>query len=402
MFPSGMEQGEPYRCDGSDLVKPTPEQYEKYSDGSHRGKKKIDGKAEAERKRAEVRTMAGETSKKDDVSKSTREVDLTESMRRREEQVAVQNAGKTDARKRDDILELERAAAQKKLWAEQQKSDSNQKKKRAKEEWQKNLAVEERKREDKIQFDKAIKKTVEIEGNKVGAVPVKLVANISARRNLTSAELDQEFRDLNAAQMKVNTRAAIEKLTGGEVNRKKEGEKSVTVGKRMMRAEDATVVVNRLPPIANVFSLGGKDSMGVAQDQRVAIENTKSVKEKKGKKNLAVPESVVEERDIEGGDDEFGIDQRTEVLLEISGDVLTEQVVEGPVEALSVTFLQDILSEGMEMGEEYDLRVQEVVQELEEPGEESEREYLSSRDVKEEVFEMTKENRKGGDGKRKY
>jgi len=152
LFPSGVEQGEPYRCDGTDLVKPTTEQYEKYSDGSHRGRKKVDEKAEAERKRAEVRTKAGEMSKKDDISKNSREVDLTESMRRREEQVAVQNAGKADSRKREEILELERAAAEKKVWVEQQK------KKKAREEWQRNLASEERKKEDKIQFDRAIKK----------------------------------------------------------------------------------------------------------------------------------------------------------------------------------------------------------------------------------------------------
>jgi len=129
------------------------------------------------------------------------------------------------------------------------------------------------------------------------------------------------------------------------------------------------------------------------------MENTKLVKEKKGKKTLAVPESVAEEMDMGGGDDEFGIDQRTEVLLEISEDALTEQVVEGPVEALSVTFLQDILSDGLEMGEEYDLRVQEVVQELEEPCGEAEREYISSRDMKEELIEMARDDRKGGDGK---
>jgi len=41
-------------------VVPTPEQYERYSDGSHRGKKKIEEseKAEAERRIAEARTKA--------------------------------------------------------------------------------------------------------------------------------------------------------------------------------------------------------------------------------------------------------------------------------------------------------------------------------------------------------
>jgi len=49
-FPSGVEQGRHYGCDGRDLVKPTAEQYERYNDGSHRGKKKLESndKVEAE------------------------------------------------------------------------------------------------------------------------------------------------------------------------------------------------------------------------------------------------------------------------------------------------------------------------------------------------------------------
>jgi len=81
LFPSGVEQGESYRCDGNDLTKPTPDQYERYSDGSHRGKKKVDEKAEAERKQVEVRTKAGEISKKEDVSKTSKDIDLGELMK---------------------------------------------------------------------------------------------------------------------------------------------------------------------------------------------------------------------------------------------------------------------------------------------------------------------------------
>jgi len=241
---------------------------------------------------------------------------------------------------------------------------------------------------------------VEIEGNKAGVVPVKLVANVSARKEMTNIELNQEFRELNAAQMKVNTRAAIGKLTGGEVNRKKDGEKDVTVGKRMMRAEDATVVVDRLPSMEIAISLGSQDSVVVERDQTVLLENKKSVKEKKIKKSLAIPESVVEEMELEKGEDEFGIDQRTEVLLEGEEETLTGQGVGGgPVEDLSVTFLQNILSEGMKMGEEYDIRGSEA-QEFEETGGGAETEYISSRDLKEELIEMARDDRKEEDGKR--
>jgi len=44
-------------------------------------------------------------SKKEDVSKTSRDVDLAELMKRREEQVVVQNAGKVEAGKKEDVLE---------------------------------------------------------------------------------------------------------------------------------------------------------------------------------------------------------------------------------------------------------------------------------------------------------
>jgi len=352
LFPSRVEQGEPYRWDRNDLTKPTPDQYERYSDGSHRGKKKVDEKTEAERKRVEVKTKAGEMYKKKDVSKTSRDVDLTELMKQREEQVAVQNAGKVEARKRKDVLEQERAAAEKKMWAEQQKKDNDQKKKRVEEEWQKKLLQEERKLDDKIQFDKSMAKTLEIEGSKTGSAPVKTVP----RRDMTSAEMDQEFRELNAAQMRVNARAAVDQIVGSEVNRKKKGEKSVIVGKRMMRMEEGTKEGNQLPPIALMLSAGSKGNVLDPQDQ--GVENTKLVKEKKGRKILKIPESVVEEMDVKGGKEDFGIDQRTEVVVEMPLDLPGGQdvvEVEEPVEALSSTLLQEILSDRMEMGEGYDL-----------------------------------------------
>jgi len=129
LFPSKVEQGKHYVCDGRDLIKPIPEQYERYKDGSHRGKKKLEEneKSEAERKRVEVRTKAGEKAKKKEVASTSREVDLAELMRRREEQVAIQNVGKVDARKREELLEQERATAEKKIQLEEQQKNKAKK-----------------------------------------------------------------------------------------------------------------------------------------------------------------------------------------------------------------------------------------------------------------------------------
>jgi len=84
-------------------VAPTPEQYEQYSDGSHRGKKKIDEseKTEAERKIAEARTKAGEKAKKNDCASTSKEVNMDELLRRREEQVEIKNAERVDAKKKE-------------------------------------------------------------------------------------------------------------------------------------------------------------------------------------------------------------------------------------------------------------------------------------------------------------
>jgi len=102
LFPARVEQGKHYECNRLDLIAPTPEQYERYRDGSHRGKKKLgeNEKLENERKRGEVRTKAGERAKKDDVAGTRKDLDLAELMRQREEQVAIQNSGRVEARKR--------------------------------------------------------------------------------------------------------------------------------------------------------------------------------------------------------------------------------------------------------------------------------------------------------------
>jgi len=70
-----------------------------------------------------------------------------------------------------------------------------------------------------------------------------------------------------------------------------------------------------------------------------------------------------------------------------------------PVETLSTTFLQSLVSDRMDidLGEEYKERVQEIVNDLEESGREGEVDNSPSRGVKEELIE--RENRKTGDGK---
>jgi len=131
LFPSKVEQGKHYVCDGRDLTKPTQEQYERYSDGSHRGKKKLEGneRAETEKKLVEVRTMAGENAKKGDGASTSRSVDVGELVKRRKVQLAVQKDRKAEARKKEELFEMGRAAAEKKiLFKEQQKAKENKKK----------------------------------------------------------------------------------------------------------------------------------------------------------------------------------------------------------------------------------------------------------------------------------
>jgi len=70
------------------------------------------------------------------------------------------------------------------------------------------LAEEEKKREDKIQFEKSLAKALALEGNRAEMVGTKK----TVRRELTSEELDQEFRELNAGQIKANTSLAVEQI----------------------------------------------------------------------------------------------------------------------------------------------------------------------------------------------
>jgi len=133
LFPSRVRQGYAYFCDGMDQVAPTPEQMDKYKDGSHRGKKKLEKaeKAEAERRLADVRTKAGEKAKRQEGASTSKDVDVAELMRQREVQVEIQKAGKAEARKREESIEEERrVVAEKKIQAEEQRKVREEKKKK--------------------------------------------------------------------------------------------------------------------------------------------------------------------------------------------------------------------------------------------------------------------------------
>jgi len=71
---------------------------------------------------------------------------------------------------------------------------------------------------------------------------------------MTSAELDNEFRELNAAQMRVNTRAAVEQIVGARVSGKKEVQKSGAPGLKMMRAEEEVRDDGLLSPVTEILN----------------------------------------------------------------------------------------------------------------------------------------------------
>jgi len=70
------------------------------------------------------------------------------------------------------------------------------------------------------------------------------------RKKLTCEELDQEFRELNASQIKANTRLAVKQLVKLKGDARKETGKNVGPGLRMMRAEEEAVDGTRLPPVS--------------------------------------------------------------------------------------------------------------------------------------------------------
>jgi len=99
------------------------------------------------------------------------------------------------------------------------------------------------------------------------------------RKEMTSAELDQEFCELNAVQMKVNTREAVAQIVGAKVTGKKEVQKSGQLGLRMMRADEENRTDVQLPPVTEILST----------ISRVVTENVKAVAEKKVKKTVSIP-----------------------------------------------------------------------------------------------------------------
>jgi len=152
------------------------------------------------------------------------------------------------------LLEQERVAAKKKIQLEEQQKAREDKKKKVMEEWQKQFKIteEKKKKEDKVQFNQALTKTLAQQGGANTVVAKKVLKVL--RRELTSEELDQEFRDLNARQAKANARLAVEELVVPKgVNKK---EKSATVERRMMRAEEEVGETNRLPPVSVLLNRG--------------------------------------------------------------------------------------------------------------------------------------------------
>jgi len=224
---------------------------------------------------------------------------------------------------------------------------------------------------------------------------------------MTSAELDAEFKELNATQMRVNTRAAVDQIVGARMSARKETQKSGTSGFKMMRAEEESEEGGRLPPVTEILN---NKSKGTG-----AVEIVKAVIEKKGKKIVSVPAPIIEEMELEGEEVEvdFEGEQGNEGRVEISQDILNDvaRTMQGahegdeiePVETLSTTFLQSLVSDRMDIDlrEDYEDRVQEIVNDLEESGREAEADNSPSRKVKEELIEreMARGNRKTGNGK---
>jgi len=108
------------------------------------------------------------------------------------------------------------------------------------------------------------------------------------------------------------------------------------------------------------------------------VENIKTIVEKKVKKTVSVPAPIIEEMELEGEEVEidFEIEHRNECRTEVSQNILNEVVrsmqggQEGdgtePVAELSTTFLQNLVSDKMDvdLGELYDLSVQQIVEDL--------------------------------------
>jgi len=224
------------------------------------------------------------------------------------------------------------------------------------------------------------------------------------RRKLMREELDQEFRELNAGQVKANARLAVEELVVPRGVYKKE--KSATVGRRMMRAEEKVGKTNKLPPVSVLLNRGD------VEVQEREFENVQAIKGRVAKKVINIPTADIEEMELEsrGEDVDFEGEQRDEVRVKIPQDILkvVSRSVLGsqgePVEALSSIFLDNLVSDRMDidLGELYDREIQEIVQDLEVSSRKAGVDNSPAREVKAEMIEReegSRESRKKGDGK---
>jgi len=129
---------------------------------------------------------------------------------------------------------------------------------------------------------------------------------------------------------------------------------------------------------------------------------------------VSVPSPIVEEIELDVVEVEIDFEKDHDGVAEIPQDIvnkvvdnLNEREGQGegePVEILSATFLQNLASDKMDLdlGEEYDDRVQEIVDELEESGREAGLNCSPSREIKKELIEeeiLLRGNRKTGDRK---
>jgi len=167
------------------------------------------------------------------------------------------------------------------------------------------LVEEQKKKEDKIQFDKSLSKALEIEGGRSEMVVIKK----EGRKEMTSAELDAVFKELNATQIRVNTRATVDQIVGARVSARKETQKNAASGFKMMRTEEESEEGRRLPPVTEILNHKNKGTG--------AGENVKAVVEKKGKKIISIPAPIIEEMDLEG----------EEVEVDFEGERVNEGVL---------------------------------------------------------------------------
>jgi len=136
----------------------------------------------------------------------------------------------------------------------------------------------------------------------------------------------------------------------------------------MMRADEENRADVQLPPVTEILSTKSKG----------LTENVKAATERKIKKTVSIPPPIVEQMELDVVEVEIDFEKDHDGAAEIPQDIVNKVVDnlnegEGqgevePVETFSATFLQNLASDKMDLdlGEEYDDRVQEIVDELEE------------------------------------